>query len=148
MCPFINEENTIENTNKSIAIKVKAGGNCQSTGVIYAARCKKHDQIYTGKTSETLAKRFYKHKYDILKRPENNELANHFNKDHDITKDLDFLILEKDIKNAHELSFKEDEWICRLQTLYPGGLNLEHGHYASEMYNSWAEIYSKTNNEK
>ena len=43
LCPFINEENTIENTNKSITIKVKAGGNCQSAGVIYAARCKKHD---------------------------------------------------------------------------------------------------------
>ena len=145
-CPFINKENTIENTNKCITIKVKAGGNCQSAGVIYAARCKKHNQIYTGKTSETLGKRFSKHKYDILKRPENNELASHFNKDHDITKDLDFLILEKNIKNAHELAFKEDEWICRLQTLHPSGLNVEHGHYASEMYNSWAKIYNNNKN--
>lgn len=142
-CPFINSEKTITNISKSITINNKAGGNCQSSGVIYAARCKKHNLIYIGKTTETLAKRFSKHKYDIFKRPENNELASHFHKNHDIMNDLDFLILEKDIKSSKELAFKEDEWICRLQTLYPAGLNVEHGLYTSEMYNSWAKIYTE-----
>lgn len=60
--------------------------------------------------------------------------------------DLDFLILEKDIKSSKELAFKEDEWICRLQTLHPAGLNVEHGLYTSEMYNSWAKIYTERQN--
>ena len=76
--------------------------------MIYAARCKKHEKLYVGKTKETLTNRFSKHKYDILKRPSNNELALHFHNDHDISSDLDFVILEKDIKNNLELYFKED----------------------------------------
>ena len=58
-------------------------------------------------------------------------------------KDLDFLVLEKDIKSSLELAFKEDEWICRLQTLNPTGLNTEHGQYAAEMYSSWALAYNQ-----
>ena len=68
------------------------------------------------KTTETLANRFSKHKYDILKRPSNSELTLHFYNNQDMKKDLEFLILEKDIKSSLELAFKEDEWVCRVET--------------------------------
>ena len=55
------------------------------------------------------------------------------------------MILEKDIKNCLELASKEDEWICRLQTLNPTALNTEHGQYASEIFNSWALDYNQNN---
>ena len=141
-CTLVNQSNIIKNETKDIKIQIRTEATCHSKGVIYAARCKKHNKLYIGKTSETIATRFSKHKYDIQKRPSNNELASHFHTDHTINEDLDVLILEKDIKNSHELSFKEDTWICRLQTLQPNGLNVEHGYYAAEMYNLWTKFYN------
>ena len=141
LCPLINNSKTIENENKKIKVNIKTEGSCQSTGIIYAARCKKHNKLYIGKTTETLATRFSKHKYDILKRPSNNELASHFHNDHKLNEDLDVLILEKDIKSPLELSFREDVWICRLQTFQPNGLNVDRGHYAAEMYNLWTKLH-------
>ena len=58
LCPLINENPAIKNETKNIEIKVQAGGNCKSTGVIYAARCKKHKKLYVGKTKETLTNSF------------------------------------------------------------------------------------------
>ena len=50
-----------------------------------------------------LSKRTSKHKYDILKRPIINELAERFNKKFDFASELDFTILEKGIKTLEEL---------------------------------------------
>ena len=59
-------------------IDLKDGGNCNSSGVIYAPRCKQHDLICVGHTGEKLRDRFSKHCYDIKYRPDNSELARHF----------------------------------------------------------------------
>lgn len=66
--------------------------------------------------SSTLFKRISKHEFDILKRPSNNDLAEHFNKNYDFGNELSSIILEKGIKTLEELSFKEDLWICFFQS--------------------------------
>ena len=69
----------------------------------------------------------------IAKRPHNNELAEHFHQNHDIDKDLDVVILEDNLYKSAERLFKENQWICRLQSLQPQGLNIDQGSYTKEM---------------
>ena len=136
ICPLLNKENIITNEKANITIKLKATGNCKTKNIIYAAKCRKHNTIYTGHTGESLNVRFSKHKYDFKKRPENSELAEHFHQNHDF-KDLELYILQTDITNVNERLHLEDKWMCRLQTQQPTGLNKEGGNYVKEMYTCW-----------
>ena len=132
LCPFINESTQI--TNNNVTIKIRDGGNCKSKGVIYAARCKRHEKLYIGHTGKTLADRFYQHRYDINNRSDNTELAMHFHRNHNLEEDLDITILQSNLKNKSERLFYEDFWICRLRTLQPSGINADGGNFVKEMY--------------
>ena len=139
-CNIINSESELINPHTNRKTNLKAGRNCRTQNLIYAAQCKKHKLIYTGKTKEELRERFNKHRYDVKKRPENNELSKHcFEENHDFEKDITVQILEKNI-NKNELSIKEDQWICFLGTLQPTGLNTDTGLYAKEMYKMYQQI--------
>ncbi len=78
-----------------------------------------------------------KHRYDIRKRPENNELAEHFHRNHDPERDMEIFILQTGLTTEAEREFHEDRWICRLQTLQPLGINKETHAYASDMYHCY-----------
>ena len=132
--------------NKNIEIEIKDGGNCQTRGVIYAARCKKCDELCIGQTHKSTNLRFSGHRYDIKRRPEkeNTELATHFSRcDHDFEKDMEVLILQSGLnKSKEEREFHEDRWICRLQTLKPSGINEKLNGYAKEMYQCFTKLHS------
>ena len=49
-----------------------------------------------------------KHRYDIRKRPENSELAEHFHLNHDPEKDMEVFILQTGLKTEAEREFFED----------------------------------------
>ena len=87
------------------------------------------------KLNPKLQDRMSKHRYDIRKRPENSELAEHFHLNHDPEGDMEVYILQTGLKTEAEREFFEDRWICRLQTLQPLGINKETHSYASDMYN-------------
>ena len=82
----------------------------------------------------------YRHRYDIKKRPENNELAEHFHKNHDIGKDLKLYVAHTDINHTPHRVWMEDRVMCQLQSKRPTGLNSDHGAYAKEMYSLWRTI--------
>ena len=84
-----------------------------------------------------MSERYAKHKYDIKKRPDNNDLASHCHKDHDIERDLEVFIIEHDIQNLEKRKRCEDKYICKLQTLAGTGMNSDIGAYAKEMYACW-----------
>ena len=107
-CPLINQEQSITNFHTNITIPAISGGNCRTRGLVYAIRCKKHNLIYIGHTGDPLKDRISKHKYDIHKRPDNNELATHFHKNHNFNKDLDVMILQSGINTLQERLFIED----------------------------------------
>lgn len=114
---------------------ITQGGDCKSRNLVYGAWCKKHKQLYVGQTGEKLCDRFSKHRYDIKKRPDNNELAAHFHNNHDVDKDLGVVILERlKVDNAEARKYYEDRWVCKLQSLQPQGINVDTGWYAKEMY--------------
>ena len=121
---YINTENQITNSRTGITSPVVAG-TCKSPGVIYVARCKKHNLLYVGHTGETLATRFAKHLYDIKNRPKNSELAEHFHSGHNMAEDLDVTIVQKDLSNTSEREHMENRWMCRLQTRHGTGLNID-----------------------
>ena len=78
---------------KAKKMKIAVEGISHCKGVIYLAIFKKFYKIYTRETTGTLSTRISKGKNDNLKRPNNNELIEHFAKDHDFAKNVDFTIL-------------------------------------------------------
>ena len=114
---------------------ITSGGNCRTSNIIYAARCKICDLIYIGETGKELRKRFSDHRYDAKNRPDNNELAQHISdKKHDFEKDIEVAILHQGFKSQDERVFYEDKYICKLGTFKPNGMNEKIGAYAKEMY--------------
>ena len=90
-----------------------------------------------------MRERYGKHKYDIKKRPENNELAAHCHESHDIDQDLEIHILDYGIDDVEERKRREDKIICKLQTMGASGLNELIGPYAKEMYASWTSVLKR-----
>ena len=135
-CKIINTDTYIKNEYNGREIKLLAEGNCRTKNIIYVARCKIHGLIYVGHSSEELRERFSKHKYDAVKRPDNNELASHIKEhNHNFETDIDVTILRKDIFEKGEREILEDYYICVLGTQAPTGLNRDLNSYAKEMYN-------------
>ena len=128
-------DDTIVNKNNGARVKIKSGANCKTTGIIYAVNCKKCHQIYVGHTGDSMKIRWSKHKYDILNRPGQNELATHCHKNHDLEKDLDVYILDHGIHSFAERERMEDRYICKLQTHQSnnGGMNSEVHAYAKKL---------------
>ena len=124
MCKIINTENTIVNVKNDRKMKLPSGGNCNSKNVIYADRCRIHNEIYIGHTGEEIKQRIHKRRYDSKKRPKNTELAKHFSKgDHNFDKNIDFTILKHNIYTKEARENFEDKIICPLGTKHPTGIN-------------------------
>ena len=137
LCKLMGTGKTVTNKNTGAKINIKPGATCKTTGIIYAIHCKKCEQIYIGHTGYSMSDRFSKHKYDIKNRPKQNELAAHCHNDHDIENDLEVFILDHGIPLLEHRKFLEDQYICKLQTLQPNGMNIDIGPYAKEMYRCW-----------
>ena len=135
------------NQNNGAQVKTKQGATCKSTGVIYAVNCKKCKQIYVGHTGKTMAERWSKHKYDIINRPDQNELSKHCRHNHNLEKDLEITILDYGYDRLDERERMEDKYICKLQTHQSnkGGMNNDTHAYAKEMYSLWSQIKSAAN---
>ena len=120
LCKDIVTTDTITNTKRHITIKAENGGNCQTNNLIYAAICTRHDMICVGQTGTTLSSRFSRHRHDIKERPDNSEIAEHFNKNHE-DGDMKVMILQTGLTESQEQrEHYEDRWICRLQSLRDG----------------------------
>ena len=139
---MMSPKDTVVNQNNRAKTKIKPGGTCKSLGVIYAVNCKKCKQIYVGHTGTTMAVRWSQHKYDIRKRPDQNELSKHCCRNHNLEKDLEVFILDYGYNRLEEREKMEDKYICRLQTHQSnkGGMNSDTHAYAKEMYQLWSRI--------
>ena len=127
----MNKTNIIIN-NKSKQQSGIDGGSPTNKGVIYAARCTKHDIIYIGQTGDPLNHRFNRHRSDTTLYPDRCELPKHFsNNTCDFNKDLEISILENVKGSAPSREYKEDQWIMRLDTCQPNGLNVHISDFGS-----------------
>ena len=148
LCRILSPDEVITNKNNGAQVKIKPGATCKTTGLIYAVTCKKCQQIYVGHTVESMATRWSKNKWDIINRPNQNELATHCHHNHDLEKDLEVTILDHGFPLLSERERMEDRYICRLQTLQSngGGMNIETHAYAKEMYQLWERVVSQDKN--
>ena len=142
ICMIISTADTLTNTKSGKHLNITAGGNCRTSDLVYAARCKKCDLIYIGETGKELRTRFCDHRYDSKSRPENNELAEHiYNNKHNFETDIEVFILKQGFKSPDERKYYEDKFICSLETRDQAtsisektGLNKKLGNYAKELY--------------
>ena len=107
VCKLLVKSDSLTNPKNDLSVKKKYGGDCRSTGVIYAIHCKKCQLLYIGHTGDTMRERYGKHKYDIKKRPDNNELAAHCHEVHGVDKDLEIHILDYGIDHMDERKRRE-----------------------------------------
>ena len=143
ICKLVSTEDILTNTKSGKHVKITAAGNCRTSDVVYAARCKVCDLIYVGETGKELRTRFCDHRYDSKSRPDNNELAEHiYNNKLNFERDIEVFILKNGFKSSEERKYFEDKFICWLGTWYQAvlvsektGLNKKLGNYAKEMYN-------------
>ena len=139
------DSSTITNPKTGLSLPAIQNVTCKTSGVVYVATCKRHNAVYVGHTSKTIAKRFYGHRYDTKERPDNNELTEHLHHHHDFDSDLMIQIAHADIEDTGYRKFLEDKVMCQLQSRNATGLNSDCGAYAKEMYASWKAV---SNHEK
>ena len=140
LCKLLKKPECITNHQNGLKLSIKPGATCKSKGVVYSIHCKKCKLHYIGHTGDDMCERWGKHKYDIKKRPDQNELATHCHTNHDLDKDIEVYILAHGIHHQQERERLEDKLICKLQTMGKQGLNERIGPYAKEMYTSWTSV--------
>ena len=132
---LMNNTNSITNMKTGHKFNVKAG-HPNDTNVIYAAECTKHNLLYTGTTGGKLSTRFSGHRSDIIHHSDRCELPKHFKESGcDFQKDLKITVLEKVKGNVGVRLLKESQWMTRLQTVTPSGLNANSSDFAA-IYNN------------
>ena len=119
-----NKSETINNAFSKRSAKIQ-GGSLTDRSVRYAATCKKCQLRYVGQTGDALNCRFNRHRSDILRYPNRCKLLKHFRYGGcSFETDLSVSILEK-VKGSEFLrKYKEDQWIIRLDTIYPHDLKM------------------------
>lgn len=113
-----------------------ANGNCRSKRLIYSASCRICCKQYVGKTDDKLQSRISGHRShmkssEISESSEDSDvaaLADHLKEDHhlstvdDFNNQYMFTILQLD---PLQLDKCEQEWVSKLVTMRPFGLNIE-----------------------
>ena len=95
--------------------------NCKSQNVIYAIQCNICRKLYIGQTNKCLHLRITNHR-TAARRNTNWPIYRHFTQPkHDFDRDHRVIILESTRKD--QLLEKEKEWIRKLDTTLPNGLN-------------------------
>ena len=112
--------------------------NCKSANLIYLITCTKCGLQYVGETCQKICRRFYTHDRYFKKLSNDNKckiLSQHFNQGPCQGAEYTVHIIEKlegdgrDENNAIDKGIaslrrrKETEWMLKLQTVYPFGLN-------------------------
>ena len=123
--------------NRSGKFAKTVGGNCNSSHLVYAAECVKHDQLCIGFTTRPLHMRFNNHRSDINTKDMSCELVKHFvNSNCNFDNDLKLYILQKNLPpDLNICKFYEDRWISRLDTRSPNGMNV--------LLNDYSQLYFK-----
>ena len=109
----------------------KSNVSCQSSNVIYCLSCKRCKKQYIGQTKRRLMDRFQDHFYKINKALMDTDMGSHFNTDHHEGLDdveihiVDFIHCNPESPRAAILrNVIEKNWIFRLKSQSPNGLNL------------------------
>lgn len=114
----------ITSTDGVLTFSVKLHQQCKTENVVYGITCGKCSKIvYIGETERRLRDRIKEHLADVRHQRE-KAVARHFNDEEHAITDFGVVILEKIIDNSkYYRLIKEKEWIDKLKTEIPKGLN-------------------------
>ena len=114
-----------------LSLQIYHESNCKSRNVIYLLECTLCSKQYVGKSEWPFNFRLnnYRHRIKSTDYDKLLPVEQHFRlSNHDFARDAKFTIIEKIEKNVSDeltsiLESHEDNWILRLRTLTPNGLN-------------------------
>ena len=119
-CPKIVKKGKIISTSTSRTYKIPKRVTCTSKGLIYCIECQTCSIQYVGQTRNKLLTRINSHLSDIRTKKD-TPVSRHFNQ-HELKYNLYILQLCKD--NQEDRNKHENNWIARLNTITPKGLNI------------------------
>ena len=106
--------------------KTPKGTNCNTCGVIYLLQCKTCGKGYVGQTNRTVRERMQGHRRDA--KGKNMPLYRH-TKNHPLSQFV-VTVLQRTVED--DLLKMEEEWIRKLGTRLPKGLNTLYPTYTPE----------------
>ena len=133
ICPLVDPSPTVRScvSNKLFRSKCQSA-NCDSKNIVYVLTCKQCNRQYVGSTVTKFRIRFNNHKSRIrnfVKTADDDSfrLYEHFNA-HSSTLDscLSVQFLEQS-NNEESLRTAETQWIWKLKSVFPRGLNVNDG---------------------
>lgn len=120
---FSSNTNIIKSCSNNKAFPILGTIQCHSQNVIYVITCIKCKLQYVGETGRSLKDRFNDHMSTIMLH-KNTAIGKHFNTSQHSRLDIKIVAIEKVTSNqASVRKTKEKEWISKLGTQYPWGLN-------------------------
>ena len=130
-CPRINVGGKITSRMTKRTYSAKINISCQSSNLVYCMSCKKCGTQYVGQTKRRIMDRFQDHFHKISRNIPASDIGKHFNSaDHRGLDDVeifvvDFIHCSPESEIARKLRHMiEKNWIFRLRTQIPDGLNL------------------------
>ena len=125
-CQHIRTGTTVQSTSTGHSFNVRATATGKTSNVIYVIECKLCNVQYVGETQNALHIRLNGHRNDIRHMKIDKPVAAHFNKPSHSLTDLAIMVLEvMRSQNSDLRKRRESYWIYQLQSLHPGGLNIE-----------------------
>ena len=143
-CPYLKECNDFHSNATNVRhepiLKSCVSLNCTTENVIYLISCRLCNIQYVGETRNSIQRRFTGHRFDIESGKSNQLIHHHFHRGNHGLSNCEIIPIEK-IENE-DLSHRglnqeqlkraltkyrldrEKEWISKLQTAYPLGLNV------------------------
>lgn len=117
LCPHLRDIHQVS------GVHLKDKLSCSSNNVVYLISCRKcPSKIYIGQTSRKLKLRFAEHINRCNKKTVNWPIYNHFNRpDHKFPADAQLSPIQK--CKPGELLYIESQWINKLSSRHPRGLN-------------------------
>jgi len=118
------QDSIVSSSGRSFRLSCGVNANCKSVFVVYCITCVQCRLQYVGCTNN-FRKRANQHKSIISRRlakPECFRLYEHFSRPDHSFSDVRFTILSR--TSPQSLEEEENSWKLKLNTLYPGGLNV------------------------
>ena len=137
-CPKLDRSGKVTGTTYKREYIAKYNISCQSSNLIYCIHCTRCNTQYVGQTMRPLADRLTEHFRSIRQRSRLHSVSRHFNEhDHDGLGDVKVYVLDFIHKAPIKIPGKkgdlalglrlkiEKNWIHRLRTVSPFGLNIK-----------------------
>ncbi len=143
-CPILETSGRIKSTFTGREYESKKNVTCRSSNLIYCITCLVCNKQYVGQTGDSIRKRFGAHFGSINRKNLKEDVGRHFNlQKHHGVKDLQITVLDfihAHPKSDYALTLRlqiEFNWIQRLRTMLPLGLNTKDRTPKEEACRKW-----------